>query len=110
MKKDVEKIAYLRDSRNFIEMNVADFEKLVFLGVKNNMHKFSERDRVNVYLHDDCHGISIQVDQKGNKEEHEKDFIEKCKLCYFYSSSDGGSRAFYTRLQQLMVKKHANRS
>ena len=78
--------------------------ELIFEVIQNKKREFDERDDVNVYLHDDLHGVYIQVERRKEDDEHAKDFIGKFKLCNFYSNSKPGRRAFYTYLQNLMIQ------
>ena len=65
---------------------------LLDVALKNHKEKFTERDYLYIYLSDDRMGLFISTKYHSNNDEN---LILKEKIGAFYSSSDGGRRAFY---------------
>lgn len=75
------------------EIELESFQHLILdVALKNHKDKFSERDYLYLYLGIDRMGICIDIKSQKNNSEN---LIVEEKIGAFYSSSDGGRRAFY---------------
>jgi len=83
----------LRLGRTVEKIELKTFQHLLLdVALKNHKNKFSERDYLCVYLTDDRMGLFISTKYHPKNSEN---LLVKEKIGAFYSSSDGGRRAFY---------------